>query len=109
MDTTDPMAALTERPDGVAIALQATPGAQEDRFPDGFDPWRKRIGVRTTAPPENGKANRAIAGLVADFFGVPPRAVGIMAGQTGTQKTVHVSGVFREDAVARLAAVLDTA
>lgn len=37
--------ALRAVPGGCHLALHVSPGAAEDRFPDGFDPWRGRIHI----------------------------------------------------------------
>ena len=48
MDVSD---ALSSHEDGCLIALEVSPNARRDRFPDGYNPWRHAIGCAITAPP----------------------------------------------------------
>jgi uncharacterized protein (TIGR00251 family) len=57
--------------------------------------------VRLTAPPVDGAANEALIELLADTFGVPPRAITIVAGATSRTKVVQMEGV-NEESVRRL-------
>lgn len=46
--------------------------------------------IRLAAVPENGKANEALRRFLADEYGVPVANVEIVAGHTGTRKTVRI-------------------
>jgi uncharacterized protein (TIGR00251 family) len=46
--------------------------------------------IRVAAVPENGKANEALRRFLADEYGVTLNQVEIIAGHTGTRKTVRV-------------------
>ena len=48
--------------------------------------------VRVTAPPEGGKANRALVKLLAKALHLPPSAITIVGGLKDRNKTVAVSG-----------------
>jgi hypothetical protein len=48
--------------------------------------------VRVTAPPEGGKANRALVKLLAKALHLPPSALDIVGGLKDRNKTVAVSG-----------------
>jgi uncharacterized protein (TIGR00251 family) len=50
-----------------------------------------RLKVRVAAPPEGGKANRALVELLSRWLGV--RDVEIVAGLSSAEKIVRVSGV----------------
>lgn len=88
----DPSDALQSHPDGCLIALEVSPNARRNRFPDGYNPWRRAIGCAITAPPVEGRANRAVIELVAAAFGVKRSQVEVIAGATSTQKRVLVHG-----------------
>jgi uncharacterized protein YggU (UPF0235/DUF167 family) len=60
------------------------------------------IKVRLAAPPEDGAANRALLGLVADRLGVPRRAATLVSGATSRLKVVAVEGLDDAAAEARL-------
>jgi len=49
--------------------------------------------IRLTAPPERGKANRALQEILADRLGVSRSEVEILSGHTSRQKRVRVKGV----------------
>ena len=53
--------------------------------------------VRVTAPPVDGAANSMLVKLLARTFGVPARAVTIVAGGSSRTKVVDVAGVSEED------------
>ena len=62
------------------------------------------IKVRLAAPPEDGAANRALLGLVADRLGVPRRAVTLVSGAASRLKVVAVEDLDEAPAEARLPA-----
>jgi uncharacterized protein (TIGR00251 family) len=88
--------------DGVALEVEVVPGSRESRFPCGFNAWRGRIEAKVRAPPEDGKANAELCGLVAEALGVPGSAVSVSAGATSRRKTVGVRGLTAGAAVERL-------
>ena len=55
------------------------------------------IKVRVAAPPLEGKANDALAELLAQALGVGRRAVHLFAGTAARDKIVEVSGVTADD------------
>ena len=48
--------------------------------------------VRVKAPPVDGKANAALCEFVAGALGLPKRAVRVVAGETGREKTLFAAG-----------------
>lgn len=52
-----------------------------------------RLKVAVTAPPVDGEANAAVIELLAKAFGVPKRAVEVVAGASSRRKTVRIEGV----------------
>lgn len=62
--------------------------------------------VALTAPPVEGAANEALRALVAETFGVPARAVGLVRGEKNRAKVVAVAGVTVAAARAVLLRVL---
>jgi uncharacterized protein YggU (UPF0235/DUF167 family) len=53
---------------------------------------RAALAVRVSAAPEKGKANAAVAALVAEALGVPRRAVRVARGATSRTKTLEITG-----------------
>jgi uncharacterized protein (TIGR00251 family) len=91
---------LTPEGDGVLLALRVSAGASKTRIL-GIHAGALKLSVQ--APPEKGKANAAVARLVAETFGVPPSAVAIVRGETSPDKTVRLP-LSPDEARARWAA-----
>lgn len=81
--------------------MRVTPRAARDIFAQGSD---AHFAARLAAPPVEGAANAALAALVAKTFGVPKRAVKLVAGETARLKWLAVAG--DPDALAKIAASL---
>ncbi len=75
------------------VPLKVVPGASRDRF---LGEWDGRAKIAVAAPPEDGKANRAVCALLAKLLGVHRRDVEVVQGQTSPLKTVLVRGVKLE-------------
>jgi uncharacterized protein YggU (UPF0235/DUF167 family) len=58
--------------------------------------------LRVTAPPERGRANRAVIELLSSRLGVPPRNVTVVAGGSARDKVVELRGLSVEEAERRL-------
>lgn len=103
---TDVSAAVHPHAGGVALDVEVTPGASDERFPAGYNVWRKRIEVRVRAKPTEGEANAAVIDLVAGFFEVPSRHVALLQGATSRQKRIAVNGIDAAAALQKLAAAM---
>jgi hypothetical protein len=60
--------------------------------------------VRVTAPPQDGRANRAVEELLAAALDLKKTAVTIVAGHGAAHKRVAIDGMTREEVMRRLAA-----
>jgi uncharacterized protein len=60
--------------------------------------WRARV----AAPPEGGRANRALVELVADLAGVGRERVTVVAGAGSRRKVVEVDGLGADELDRRL-------
>lgn len=58
--------------------------------------------VRVTAPPEDGRANDAVVGLLAEALDVPRSRVRILRGHTARNKVVSVESLTLAEAARRL-------
>jgi hypothetical protein len=83
----------------IRLSVKVVPGASRDAVAGWLGDALK---VRVTAPPERGKANRAVERIVADALGIPRRSVRIVAGATSAQKIVEVSGLSLSELRRRL-------
>lgn len=98
--------AVQQLPHAVRLLVEVSAGAKVARFPDGFNPWRGRIGVRVRAPAQEGRANAEVCASVAAFFGVPAARVAVEAGHLDSRKSLLVEGVAKAGAEALLAGPL---
>ena len=101
----DVSGAVSEKQQGVVIAIEVTAGAKEAVFLSGYNEWRKSISCRVAAPAIEGRANKAVIRLVAERLGVPVSSVSILSGAVSSQKRVLVAGMSRQQVLERLATV----
>lgn len=75
------------------------PGAKQDAI---AGPYGERLKVRVAAPPEGGKANKAICRLIAGALGVRPSAVTVTSGLSSAEKTVRIEGADKAQILAMI-------
>ena len=73
--------------------MKAVPGAKRDEIVGMLG---DRLKVRVSAPPEGGRANDAICGVIAAALGVRARDVSVVGGHARAEKIVEIAGVSRE-------------
>lgn len=89
MTVADPLAPWLEvNGSTVRVRVKAVPGASRDGLAGALG---DRLKVRVSAAPERGRANEAIASLLASAGGVPERQVQLAQGPTQAQKTFDLS------------------
>ncbi|MFH1418386.1 MAG: DUF167 domain-containing protein [Planctomycetota bacterium] len=71
----------------VEIRVKVVPGASGDQI---VGPLGDALKVRVSAPPERGKANAAVASLLADAMGLSAKAVSVVSGTTSAHKVLLV-------------------
>jgi uncharacterized protein len=93
-----PEIAIHDDPDPAAlaarIAVKVVPGAARDQI---VGPHGDRLKVRVAAPPEDGKANKAVCSLLADALGLKRAAVTVIAGPSSSEKTIRIDGLRAAD------------
>lgn len=72
------------------LHLKAVPNAKRDEVAGWLG---DRLKVRVSAPPEDGRANKAICELLARELGVKPSAITIIRGHTSPEKTAQIEGL----------------
>ena len=85
--------AIRDCPGGAIIAVKAVPGSSRDKVVGVLGDCLK---VATSAAAERGKANAAIAAILAKALGVDKRSVEIAAGQTSPRKEFRIVGMSAE-------------
>lgn len=58
--------------------------------------------IRLTAPPVEGKANKALVAFLAEKLGISKADVTIVTGQSGRTKIVELAGLGEDEALRRL-------
>ena len=86
------MIALEETPDGVVIPVRVSPGASRDRI---LGEHAGALKLSVSAPPERGKANKAVCTLIAKTLGITKSDVRIVAGETSRDKKVLIRGMHK--------------
>jgi uncharacterized protein (TIGR00251 family) len=84
----------TDDDGNVTLAVHASPGAGRSSIVGRHG---QAVKVRVAAPPEGGRANAALAALLAEEFGVAESAVELVAGPGSRSKRFKLSGVDPDD------------
>lgn len=93
---------LAQSAAGAVLAVKAVPGASRSRIAGVLGDALK---VTVAAAAEKGKANAALAALLAETFGLSARDVRLTAGATSPRKEFLLAGLSVEDVRRRLADV----
>jgi uncharacterized protein (TIGR00251 family) len=89
---------------GIAVAVHVQPGARRSGVVGRHGDALK---VKVAAPPVDGRANDAVAGVLAELFGVAVSAVELRGGASSRSKRFVVTGVELARATALVRAALD--
>lgn len=95
--------AIRRHGDHVRLTVRLTPNGGRDAI-DGFETGadgETYLKARVSAPPDKGKANKALAVLIARAAGVPKSAVSLVSGETQRKKILRIEG-DPEDIVSKL-------
>ena len=82
------------------IAVKVVPRAAKDEIVGWLE---QALKVRVAAPPQDGRANRALEQLLAAALGLKKSAVVVAAGRSSALKRVAIEGLSREEILRRLA------
>jgi len=58
--------------------------------------------VKLTAPPVEGKANKALVQFLAKKLGLPKRGIEIVSGERSREKSIRINGLSVEEVTGRL-------
>jgi uncharacterized protein len=85
--------------DSTRLRLRVAPGSRRPGIAGRHgEAWK----VRVAEPPEDGRANAAVAALLASTLELPQGAVSIVSGHAARDKIVAVSGIAPDEAERRL-------
>ena len=83
-----------EKPSKTIINVKVIPRASRDQI-TGIEQGLYRI--KLTAPPVEGRANKALKELLARRLGLPKGDIEIISGERSRQKSVRIHGLSPED------------
>lgn len=86
-------------PPACTLSIKAIPNAPRSEVVGWLGDALK---VKIHAPPVEGRANEVLCEFLAEYFGVPRRAVTLLRGDTSRLKTVRVEGLTLEAVKARV-------
>jgi uncharacterized protein (TIGR00251 family) len=81
------------------IAVKVVPRASADEIVGWLEGALK---VRVAAPPQDGRANRALEELLAAALGLKKNAVVVASGRSAARKRVAIEGLSHDQIVSRL-------
>jgi uncharacterized protein (TIGR00251 family) len=90
---------LRDSPEGVIVPVKVVPGASRDRIIGVLGDCLK---IAVASPPQRGKANAAVAALLAGALGMDRRAVQLVRGATGPRKEFRVTSLTAVQVAQRL-------
>jgi len=90
---------IRDAPGGARLAVKVVPGASRDRLVGVLG---EALKIATAAAPEKGKANAAVAAVLAKSLGVNRRDVTLAAGTTSPRKEFLIAGITAEQLRSRL-------
>jgi uncharacterized protein len=76
--------------DAATLSIWVQPNASRARI---IGRHGDAIKIAVAAPPEKGKANKAVESLLAKALALPPRDVKVISGTSSRAKTVRISGM----------------
>jgi hypothetical protein len=89
---------------GVTLAVRAQPGAKKTAITGVYgEGAAAQLKIAVQAPPIEGRANLALIAFLAETFGLPKNAVGLMSGELSRSKVFLLRGVTLDMAEAKLA------
>lgn len=94
---------LTRYAQGIRLRIKAKPGVSRATMPRcvPLAGGETAIEIAVAAPPEDGRANKALIETIAKALGVSRSAVRVVGGKSGRLKLVEVEGKAPEALLAR--------
>jgi uncharacterized protein (TIGR00251 family) len=93
------MIALLDHPEGVILPVRAQPGARKAGI---LGEQAGSLKVAVTAPPEDGKANRALVEVLRESLGLKRSQVALSSGETSREKKFLLRGITRGELARRI-------
>ena len=97
------MIAITEHPEGLILPVKAQPGARKTGV-QGEQAGALKVAV--TAPPEDGRANKALTELLREVLGLKRSQVDLLSGATSRDKRFLIRGLTPAELRTRVVTLL---
>jgi uncharacterized protein (TIGR00251 family) len=81
---------LKETEQGVEFRVKVVPGSSKTQLGGTLDDMLK---VKIAAPPEKGKANKALIAFMAKTLSLKKKDIEIVSGKTNPVKTLRINGI----------------
>jgi len=88
------------------LAVRVSPGAARTRV---LGEHNGALKIAVSAPPEKGKANKAVIELLSRALGVRKSDVSVVSGETSRDKRICVKNIATDEVLKRIAASIKTA
>lgn len=98
------MITITEHAEGCVLPVRAQPGARKTAV---LGEQGGALKVAVTAPPEDGRANKALTEALRELLGLKRSQVELLSGQTSRDKRFLIHSVERDELERKLAQLLD--
>jgi uncharacterized protein (TIGR00251 family) len=83
----------------IKLPIKVVPASSRNCIAGWLDETLK---IRVTAPAERGKANAAVAAIIAEALGVSKECIRVVAGQASARKIVEIIGLSESEVYLRL-------
>jgi uncharacterized protein (TIGR00251 family) len=93
------MIQVSAHAEGCVLAVRAQPGARRTGI---IGVYNAALKVAVTAPPEKGKANEAIARVLAEALQMKVSQIGLLSGASSRDKKYLLRGAAPHEVVVRL-------
>src|SRR6516164_7771420 len=97
------MIAIADHAEGCVLPVRAQPGARKTGV---LGEQAGALKVAVTAPPEDGRANKALLETLRDALGVKRSQIELLGGQTSRDKRFLIRGLTPAELQSRLTALL---
>jgi uncharacterized protein len=95
--------AIGEHAEGLVLPVRAQPGARKNGV---LGEQAGALKVAVTAPPEDGRANKALLETLRELLHLKRSQLEMLSGETSRDKRFLVRGLMRAELVARVASIL---
>src|SRR5437870_11142919 len=98
------MIELADHPEGVVLPVRAQPGARKAAV---LGEQAGALKLAVTAPPEDGRANKALQQLLRELLHLKRSQLALLSGESSRDKRFLIQGITKEELESRLTTLLE--